>query len=77
VALFINEILIVLFADAEHLGLALRTCPLRGRAAILHLDRLGIADLHFFPALHTISLHAHLLLLDAMRLALVYEHVNK
>jgi hypothetical protein len=61
VTLFIGEISKVLFADTKYLGLAFRTRTLRGWPAVLHFDNLGIADLHFLTALHTISLHSYLL----------------
>ena len=76
-ALFVSEILLVLFADAEYLGMTSGACPLCSWPTVLHLDRPGIADLHFLPALHTISLHSYLLFEDVMRVALTHEHVNR
>ena len=76
-ALFIGEISKVLFADAEYFGFTFGACSLRCRTTVLHLDDLRIADLHFFSALHTISLHSYLLFEDDMRLTRMYEYVNR
>jgi len=51
----------LLLTYSKYLGPAVGAYPPGGRLAVLHLDLLGVLDLHFLPALHTIRLHPYLL----------------
>jgi len=49
--------LLLALTDAEHLGPADGTEPLRGRLAILHFYIFRVPDFYFFAAFHAISFH--------------------
>jgi hypothetical protein len=55
------------FADTEYLGPANGACASGCWPAILHFNLLGILDLHFLSALHTVCLHISLLFQDSTR----------
>jgi hypothetical protein len=50
-----------LAAYAVYFGIAAGASSLGRRTSVLESDPLGIPDLHFGPALHTVSLHVFLL----------------
>lgn len=50
------------FTDFKYFGTTIRASALGGRAAVLHGNRLGVFNLFFGTALHTVTLHLKTLL---------------